>query len=82
MAMQRIRGLLFCALWASSAVTGFYFLFAPILPLIVIDRKAYRRITDNLAAIWESCQAVGYSSIVELGDNEAGACRELISTLP
>jgi len=55
--MQRIRKLLFCALWALSAVTGFYFLFAPILPLIVINRKAYRRITDNLAAIWESCQA-------------------------
>ena len=64
MAMQRIRKLLFCALWALSAVTGFYFLFAPILPLIVINRKAYRRITDNLAAIWESYQAVGYSKCI------------------
>ena len=58
MSMQRIRGLLFCFLWGLSAVAGFYFLFAPILPLIVLNRKLYRRITDNLAAIWESYQAV------------------------
>ena len=58
MSMQRVRGLSFCVFWALSAVAGFYFLFAPILPLIVLNRKVYRRITDNLAAIWESYQAV------------------------
>ena len=58
MSMRRFRGLSFCVLWALSALAGFYFLFAPILPLIVINRRVYRRITDNLAAIWESYQAV------------------------
>ena len=58
MSIQSIRSFIFCVLWGLSAVAGFYFLFAPILPLIVLNRKIYRRITDNLAVIWESYQAV------------------------
>ena len=41
-------------LWGLSIGFGFYFLFAPILPLLFINRKLYRRITDILFTAWES----------------------------
>ena len=35
-------------------MTGFYFLFAPIILLLLINRPLYRKISDTLFAAWEA----------------------------
>ena len=52
--MDKIKGFLFCTAWILSLTFGFYFLFAPLLPLLFINRKLYRRATDLLLTAWES----------------------------
>lgn len=51
--VDRARGVAFCLLWYASIVLGFFFLFAPLLPLLIINRRLYRRLTDLLFAVWE-----------------------------
>lgn len=55
--VSRARGALYCFLWYSSIFFGFFFLVAPCLPLLIIHRRLYRRITDTIFTIWESYSA-------------------------
>ena len=41
-------------LWVSSIAFGYWFLFAPLLPILFINRKLYRRTTDLIITAWES----------------------------
>jgi len=47
-------GISYAFLWYGSILLGFYFLYAPLLPLIFVNRKLFRRITDCLLSSWES----------------------------
>ncbi|XP_071450617.1 lysocardiolipin acyltransferase 1-like isoform X3 [Hetaerina americana] len=49
----RLRGLAFCFLWYASVLSGFFFLFCPALPLLILHQAAYRKVTDILFAVWE-----------------------------
>jgi hypothetical protein len=51
---DQIRGFAYCSLWCVSIMTGFYFLFAPILILIFVNRNFYRKISDILFSAWEA----------------------------
>ena len=51
---QKFGGILYSALWYISILTGFYYLYAPLLPLIIFHRKSYRKLTDTIFTIWES----------------------------
>ena len=52
--IDNMKGCLFCAIWGSSITFGFYFLFAPLIPLLFINRRLYRRFTDLAFTAWES----------------------------
>ena len=51
---QKICGGLYAGLWYLSILIGFFYLYAPLLPLLFIHRKIYRRLTDILFTAWES----------------------------
>ena len=53
--MEKIKGCAFCVLWVSSIAFGYWFLFAPLIPILFINRKVYRRTTDLIITAWESC---------------------------
>lgn len=59
-------GISYAFLWYGSILLGFYFLYAPLLPLIFVHRKLFRRITDCLLSSWESFNTV-YICFRELG---------------
>eukprot|EP00090_Calanus_glacialis_P000224 TRINITY_DN10149_c0_g1_i1.p1 TRINITY_DN10149_c0_g1~~TRINITY_DN10149_c0_g1_i1.p1 ORF type:complete len:398 (-),score=86.22 TRINITY_DN10149_c0_g1_i1:165-1358(-) len=47
-------GCSYAFLWYSSILLGFYFLYAPLLPLLFINRRLYRLSTDMLYSSWEA----------------------------
>jgi len=49
-----LRGYSYAALWYLSILLGFYFLYAPLLPLLLLNRKWFRKCTDTLYATWEA----------------------------
>ena len=65
-----LRGYSYAILWYSSILLGFYFLYAPLLPLLLLNRfdhtseyfilisrycrKWFRKCTDTLYATWEA----------------------------
>ena len=65
-----MRGYSYAILWYSSILLGFYFLYAPLLPLLLLNRfdhtseyfilisrccrKWFRKCTDTLYATWEA----------------------------
>jgi lysocardiolipin and lysophospholipid acyltransferase len=51
---QKVGGVVYCGAWYASILTGFYYLYAPLLPLLLVHRGLYRRLTDILFAAWES----------------------------
>ena len=51
---RKIRGLFYSTLWYISILIGFYYLYAPLLPLVIFQRKLYRKSTDFLFAAWSS----------------------------
>jgi len=48
------RGLSYIFIWYSSILLGFFFLYAPLIPLLFIHRPSYRRATDLLFSTWEA----------------------------
>jgi len=48
-----VRSLVYCFLWISSIICGFFLLYAPLLPLVVLKRDWYREATNKLFTIWE-----------------------------
>lgn len=55
---KKVCATVYAVAWLTSIVLGFIFLFAPLLPLIFISRKLFRRATDCLFALWESFNVV------------------------
>jgi len=47
-------GCSYALIWYGSILLGFYFLYAPLLPLIFINRRLYRLLTDSLYSSWEA----------------------------
>ena len=64
---MKLRGAVYCVLWYLSILFGFYILYAPLLPLLILHRKLYRKITDKMFTIWESFNVVCKSLIVKAG---------------
>ncbi len=56
--LNKWRAMSYCLLWYLSIVAGYTLLWAPTLPLLLIHRPTYRRITDVLATIWETFNVV------------------------
>eukprot|EP00096_Caligus_rogercresseyi_P003892 TRINITY_DN1771_c1_g1_i1.p1 TRINITY_DN1771_c1_g1~~TRINITY_DN1771_c1_g1_i1.p1 ORF type:complete len:392 (+),score=100.38 TRINITY_DN1771_c1_g1_i1:76-1251(+) len=52
--LRRLKGLLYCGIWISSILLGYYFLYLPLVPLLFLQRKWFRRATDVLFVVWES----------------------------
>ena len=50
-------------LWYGSILLGFYFLYAPLFPLIFINRPLFRKLTDILYGSWESFNVVSYNQL-------------------
>ncbi|XP_064122377.1 lysocardiolipin acyltransferase 1-like isoform X1 [Macrobrachium nipponense] len=48
------RGISYTLLWYGSIMMGFYSLYCPVLPLLLINRKVYRRATEVIFTMWES----------------------------
>ena len=51
---KQFWGVLYCGVWYVSILIGFYYLYAPLLPLLLIHRRLYRKLTDILFTAWES----------------------------
>jgi len=51
---KKFCGVFYCSVWYISILFGFYFLYAPLLPLLILHRKLYRKFTDILFTAWES----------------------------
>ena len=51
---DKIRGALYCLVWYLSILLGFFFLYAPLLPLLFANRRLYRKATDVLFVAWEA----------------------------
>ena len=51
---RKMCGLFYSGLWYISILTGFYYLYAPLLPLIILQRTLYRKLTDILFSAWSS----------------------------
>jgi len=49
-----LRGYSYAILWYASILLGFFFLYAPLLPLLLLNRKWFRKCTDTLYATWEA----------------------------
>jgi len=69
-----IRGLTYCFLWYGSIFLGFFFLYAPMLPLLLIYPSLFRKITDGILSCWEAfnvslLQLVFGVEFVLTGDN-------------
>jgi hypothetical protein len=56
-----IRGSCYLLIWYSSILLGFYFLYAPLLPLLLVSRPTYRRLTDTLFQTWEAFNTVSFT---------------------
>jgi len=76
--MATIRGYFvgcsYAFLWYGSILLGFYFLYAPLLPLLFLNRRLYRLCTDTLYSSWEAfnvslLQAVYGVKLVLTGDD-------------
>jgi len=52
--IQKICGGLYAGIWYISILIGFFYLHAPLLPLLFVRRSLYRRLTDILFSAWES----------------------------
>ncbi|XP_076056545.1 lysocardiolipin acyltransferase 1-like [Oratosquilla oratoria] len=48
------RGIAYLLLWYGSIMMGFFSLYCPILPLLVIHRPTYRKLTEAIFVMWES----------------------------
>ena len=51
-------GISYGFLWYGSILLGFYFLYAPLLPLLVINKRLFRKLTDILLSTWEAFNVV------------------------
>jgi hypothetical protein len=58
-----IRGSCYLLIWYSSILLGFYFLYAPLLPLLLVSRPTYRRLTDTLFQTWEAFNTVSFTLV-------------------
>ncbi|KAL1122108.1 hypothetical protein AAG570_003514 [Ranatra chinensis] len=47
------RGVLYCFLWYMSILCGFIMLCCPMLPILLVNHKAYRHVMDLIFAMWE-----------------------------
>lgn len=70
-------------IWYSSILLGFYFLCAPLLPLLFVNRKLYRKATDTLYSTWEAfnvslLQMVYGMKLILTGDNLEGKKHSLL----
>uniref|UniRef100_A0A0K2SVC8 Lysocardiolipin acyltransferase 1like [Bombus impatiens] n=1 Tax=Lepeophtheirus salmonis TaxID=72036 RepID=A0A0K2SVC8_LEPSM len=52
--VKNIKGCIYCSIWITSILFGYFFLYLPLLPLLFIKRKWFRRSTDILFVMWES----------------------------
>jgi len=51
---QKLQGALYCFLALTSCFIGFFYMYCPILPLLLFNRKLFRKITDICFTAWES----------------------------
>jgi lysocardiolipin and lysophospholipid acyltransferase len=49
-----IRGLSYCLLWYGSICLGFFFLYAPLLPLLLVHPPLFRKGIDIIQSCWEA----------------------------
>ena len=52
--LQKICGALYCFLSVASCCVGFFYIYCPIFPLFLFNRKLFRKITDTAFTAWES----------------------------
>ncbi|XP_068082622.1 lysocardiolipin acyltransferase 1-like [Anabrus simplex] len=48
-----IQGLIFVGLWYGSICAGLFFLYCPLLPLLLVHQRLFRQLTDIVFAAWE-----------------------------
>jgi len=48
------RGITYCSLWYSSICIGFLFVYAPLLPLVIVNPVWFRKATDVTMSCWEA----------------------------
>lgn len=48
-----VRGILYCALWYGSIISGFLFIACPLFPLLLFSPSRFRRCGDLLFSCWE-----------------------------
>ena len=53
-----IRGVVYCTIWYGSICLGFFFLYAPVLPLMLFWPALFRKIIDIIQACWEAFNTV------------------------
>ena len=51
-------GASYAFLWYGSILLGFFFLYAPVFPLIFINAKLFRKLTDTFYSSWEAFNVV------------------------
>ncbi|KAK6644986.1 hypothetical protein RUM43_001262 [Polyplax serrata] len=50
---DHLRGVVFIILWYLSIIAGFFLMVCPIIPLVVISPKKYRKLSDIIFGMWE-----------------------------
>jgi hypothetical protein len=57
-----VRGGSYLFIWYSSILLGYYYLYAPLLPLLLVSRSTYRKLTDGIFQTWEAFNTVSQGS--------------------
>ncbi|XP_065344768.1 lysocardiolipin acyltransferase 1-like isoform X2 [Cloeon dipterum] len=78
-----LRGVTFCLLWYFSILAGFYLLYCPLLPLLVLSPRHYRAFTEIIFGAWETyptalMEIMMGTKIVVVGDKVDPEDRALI----
>ncbi|GLV36882.1 uncharacterized protein CBL_02283 [Carabus blaptoides fortunei] len=51
--MGYLKGVVYCYCWISSILAGYFGLFCPLFPILIVSNKAYRCVTDLLFTFWQ-----------------------------
>ena len=57
-------GVSYAFIWYGSIILGFYFLYAPLFPLIFLNIRLYRKLTDIFYSSWEAFNVVSTMLII------------------
>lgn len=72
--LDKFRGFIFCLIMLSSAFLGSIYVLMPLMPLVYISPRIYRRLIDRLVGFWLVMPLVSICIIIVFDDVIWGHC--------